>query len=292
MKMTNTLRGVWWMVSAALFFAAIVSCGRALGGRFGAFEIVVLQTALSSLLMVPWLVRGGLGKLRTRRIAAYGLRAVVAMIAMASMFHAVRTLPVADATALLFSAGLFTVLFAAVALRETVGRERWIALVVGFCGALIVIRPGFGEFSWALVVMMVCALSFAATNVFTRSLATTEDANAVVFHNYFLMGILALPPAIAEWRTPEWRDAPVILVLGIVTLLAQQSFTRSFVFAPPAIVMPAYYLQLPFAAVIGFLAFDELPDMWVWVGGAVICASTTYITRADQRRAAARASQA
>ena len=66
-----------------------------------------------------------------------------------------------------------------------------------------------------------------------------------MFYNYFLMGLFALPLALSEWRAPEWRDAPVLLVLGVVTFLAQQSFTRSFVFAPPAIVMPAYYLLLP-----------------------------------------------
>ena len=285
--MTNTFRGIRWMILAALFFAGILSCGRALGGRFGAFEIVVIQTAFATLLMVPWLLRGGFAKLRTRRAVVYGLRAVVSMVAMVTMFLALQTLPVADATALLFSAGLFTVLFAAIALREAVGAKRWVALVVGFAGALIIIRPGFAQFSWALVLMVVCALTFGAANMLTRSLATTEDANSVVFYNYFLMGLLALPPAIAEWRMPEWGDTPVIVILGIVTLLAQQCFTRSFVFAPPAIVMPAYYLQLPFAAVIGFFAFDEAPDVWVWLGAGVICASTYYITRADQRAAAA-----
>ena len=112
--MTNTVRGIWWMVSAALFFACIVTCGRSLSGRYGAFEIVVLQTSISTLLMVPWLVKGGFARLRTRRPIVYGLRAVVAMLAMVSMFFALQTLPVADATALLYSAGLFTVLFAAI----------------------------------------------------------------------------------------------------------------------------------------------------------------------------------
>lgn len=280
------------MISAALFFAAIGICGRALGGGVGAFELVVFQTAISTLLMVPWLVMGGFRKLVTRRYAAYGLRAVVGMIAMASMFHALGTLPVADAMALVYAAGLFTVMFAAIALREAVGMERWIALVVGFAGALIVVRPGFAQFSWALVLMMVSALTFGATNVFTRFLATTEDANAIVFYNFILMGLLALPPALADWHTPVWRDAPSILVLGVVTLLAQQCFTRSFVFAPPAIVMPAYYLLLPFAAVMGFFVFDEVPDMWVWIGAAVICGSTYYITRVDHRAATARAGDA
>ncbi len=105
----------------------------------------------------------------------------------------------------------------------------------------------------------------------------------MVFYNYFLMGILALPLSLADWRPPEWSDAPVIALLGLVTFLAQQSFTRSFVFAPPAIVMPAYYLQLPFAAVLGYFAFDEVPDIWVWTGAAVICGSTYYIIRSDQR---------
>lgn len=281
--MTNTLRGVWWMVFAALFFAAIGSCGRALAGRLGVFEIVVIQCALSTLLMVPWLLRNGRAKLRTRRYKAYGIRTVFALIAMASMFEAVKTLPVADATALLFTTGLFTVLLAAMALREPVGVKRWIALAVGFLGALIITRPGFAEFSWAMAVMMLCALTFAASNVLTRFLASTEDANAIVFYNYLLMGLLALPFALADWRMPALVDVPVLLILGVVTYLAQQSFTRSFVLAAPAIVMPAYYLQLPFAAVIGFFAFDEVPDIWIWAGAVVICGSTYYIIREDQR---------
>lgn len=277
------------MIFAALFFAGIGVCGRALGGRIGAFEVVAFQTAITTLLMVPWLVMGGFRKLVTRRYAAYGLRAVVSMIAMASMFHALRTLPVADAMALVYTAGLFTVMIAAVALREAVGIERWIALVVGFVGALIVIRPGFAQFSWASVLMVVSALTFGAANVYTRYLATTEDANAIVFYNSFLMGLLALPPALADWHMPVWADAPSILTLGVVTLLAQHCFTRSFVYAPPAIVMPAYYLLLPFSAVIGYFVFDEVPDIWVWIGGVVICGSTYYITRVDHRTATARA---
>ncbi len=281
--MTNTLRGVWWMVSAALFFAAINACGRALGGRLGVFEIVLLQCALSTLLMVPWFFRGGYARLGTRRVAAYGIRAVFALVAMASLFEAVKTLQVADATALLFTVGLFTVMIAAIALREPVGVKRWIALMVGFAGALIVIRPGFAELSWGVAVMMLCAVTFAVSNVFTRFLAMTEDANAVVFYNYLLMGLLAAPLALADWHTPEWQDAPVLIVLGVVTFLAQQSFTRSCVFAPPAVVMPAYYLQLPFGAVIGWFVFNETPDIWIWAGAAVICGSTYYIIRLDQK---------
>ena len=96
----------------------------------------------------------------------------------------------------------------------------------------------------------------------------------MVFYNYLLMGLLALPFALADWRMPELRDVPVLLILGVVTYSAQQSFTRSFVLAAPAVVMPAYYLQLPFAAVIGFFAFNEAPDIWIWAGAAVICASS------------------
>ena len=88
--MTNTVRGVWWMVSAALFFAGLLACGPALSGRFGAFEIVVLQTAISTLLMVPWLVTGGFAKLRTRRAVVYGLRAGAAVIC-ASTYYITRT---------------------------------------------------------------------------------------------------------------------------------------------------------------------------------------------------------
>ena len=93
-------------------------------------------------------------------------------------------------------------------------------------------------------------------------------------------------PAIADWRPPGWADLPWVLGIGIVTIFAQQAITRSFAAAPAAVVMPAYYTQLLFAAVIGFIAYREQPDVWIWVGAVVICGSTYYLAYTESRQKA------
>lgn len=279
------LRGVWWMIGAALLFATIYVAARELGARHSLFEIVFYQALIAALSMAPWVVRADPAKLRIRRLGTYLFRAAGAVTAYVCMFYGVKHLSLANATALLFTTPLWTVLFAALFLREPVGARRWAAIGIGFVGALIVTRPDVKDASWAVPVMLLSAAAFAHINAATRSLTRTEDINAIVFYGYVLIVPLAAGPAIYSATVPEWRDVAWLLAIGVLTACAQQCITRSFAAAPPSIVMPAYYLQLLFAAAIGYAAYGEVPDPWIWAGAAVICGSTYSLARIETRAA-------
>ncbi len=273
------------MTGASLFFAVSYVPVRELSPRYSVFELVFYRALLTVVLMLPWLMRAGLGTLRTRRPWLYGGRAVVTFVGMVCLFYGIVNMPLADATALVFTAPLFTIVLTALALGDPVGRRRWGSVLVGFVGALIIIRPGFVELSWPVIALVVTAVTYGTSNAATRALTRTEDTNASVFYMYALLVPLALAPSLFAWTTPEWSDAPWLLLLGVATMLSQQCITRSLVVATAAVVTPAYYLQLPFIALIAFAAYGEIPAIWVWIGAAVICSSTYYIIRSEPRGA-------
>ena len=278
------LRGIWWMIGAAFLFAVISYMARELSDTLGFFQIALFQAVGATLGMTPWLVRAGADGLRTRRLGVYAFRAVAGTVAFVTMFYGLAHLTLADATALLFTTPLFTVLIAAGFMGEQVGPRRWAAIGSGFAGALIIIRPDAAGLSWPALAMVASAAGFGAVNASTRLLTRTENANAMVLYMYVLMIPLTVGPAIADWRPLVGADMPWIVALGIITILAQQAITRSFAAAPPAVVMPAYYTQLLFAAAIGFIAYREQPDVWIWVGAVVICGSTYYLAYTESRQ--------
>ena len=266
------------MTLAAFFFAMLIVAARRVN-HLPSIEITFFQTGGAVICLLPWLVATGPGGLRTANLAIHLIRGFAAFAGMTALFYAARFTPAADITALLFLAVLFTVLLAALFLKERVGLGRWVAIAVGFAGALIVIRPGFEAASWPALIMLVVALAFGAVNAATRFLAGTEDPNAIVFYMYGLMCLFALVPTILLWQTPFWADVPWLAATGAFSAIAQQGITRSLSMAPTAIAMPAYYLQLPFAAIAGYVLFGEAPDAWIWLGAAVICGATYYVIR-------------
>ena len=268
------------MVLAAFFFAMMIVAGRRVN-HLPSIEIVFFQTGGAVACMLPWLCARGVGGLRTANFPMHLLRALAAFVGMSCLFFVARFTPAADITALLFLSVLCTVLLAAVFLREPVGLGRGIAIVVGFAGALIVIRPGFEETGWPALIMLFVALAFGAVNTTTRFLAGAESVSGIVFYMYGLMCLYALPATVLLWETPAWADVPWLAATGVFSAVAQQGITRSLALAPTAIAMPAYYLQLPFAAVVGYLLFGEAPDAWIWVGAAVICGATYYVVRTE-----------
>ena len=278
-RSSGHLRGVAWMTLAAFFFAMMIVAGRRVS-HLPSIEITFFQTGGAVICLLPWLIARGPGGLRTANLAMHLVRGLAAFAGMSALFYAARFTPAADITALLFLSVLFTVLLAAVFLNERVGFGRWVAILVGFAGALIVIRPGFEAASWPALIMLFVALAFGAVNTATRFLAGAENPNAIVFYMYGLMCLYALVPTILVWQTPAWTDVPWLAATGAFAAVAQQGITRSLSMAPTAIAMPAYYLQLPFAAVAGYFLFGEAPGAWIWLGAAVICGATYYVIRA------------
>lgn len=281
------VRGILWMILSSAFYALIYVVVRGLTESFAVNQVVFFRAVLGSLFMLPWLMSAGIDGLRTRRMPLYLWRMVFSFVGAVAWMYGIAGMPLANANALMFTLPLFTVVFAAVFLAERVGRHRWSATIVGFVGALIILRPGMIEISLPALATLFAAATFSAAVTGTKALTGTENPNAMVFYLYALM----IPPAgiaaIWGWTNPGWADAPLLLALGVCTIGAQQCQTRSFRAAPASLVIIVNYVQLPLIALLAYLAFGQPTDIWTWAGAAVICGSTYYVSFRETRARAA-----
>ena len=286
---SGAVRGVLWMILSSMFYALIYVVVRGLTEKFDVNQIVFFRAALGSAFMLPWLFSAGLSALRTSKIGLYLWRMFFSYIGAVAWMYGIAGMPLADANALMFTMPLFTLVLAAIMLSERPGVHRWSATVVGFAGALIILRPGVIEISFAAVSTLFAAAAFSAALIGSKKLTATENPNAMVFYLYTLMIPCAAAGAYFHWTPPVLDDVPLLLALGVCTVGAQQCQTRAFRVAPASLVVIINYVQLPLIALLGWLIFGQTTDLFTWIGAAVICSSTYYVSYREGRRDAAKA---
>lgn len=213
----------------------------------------------------------------------HAARATLGVFAMGAWFTGLGMMPLAEATALSFTTPLFASVAAVLILGEVMRRRRWSATVIGFVGAMIILRPGLVTLDVAVALILGAALLMSISQTLVKLLSRGEHPNAIVFWLVFLLTPLSLIPALVVWQTPNGEQFLWLLALGAVATLGHQAMARSFAVADVTAVLPIDFIRLPFATAIGFFAFAELPDMWTWVGAAVIVASAVYIAHREAR---------
>ncbi|MBI3452344.1 MAG: DMT family transporter [Rhodospirillales bacterium] len=269
------------MTAAAACFAAMNALIRQLATDLPALEIVFFRNFAGLAFMLPWLIRHGPSALRTNHHRLYLGRSAIGFASMVMWFTALTMMPLAEATALSFTAPLFATLAAAVLLHETVRLRRWTATVVGFLGAMIVLRPGFDTVGIAQILVLGSTATAGINAVMVKQLTRTEPASAIVTYMTLYIVPLSLVPALFVWVMPPLHSLPWIILLGLFATLGHQAMTRAFAATDTSVIMPFDFARLPFVAVIAWFAFGEAPDIWTWVGAAVIVAATAYIAQRE-----------
>lgn len=284
-RLDAPIRAALLMIGACAGFSMMMAIVRLVSPEIHPIEAAFFRNFLGILCMLPWVVQTRGRSLRTGRPAMHVVRAVIGITAMLLLFTAVSLLPLAEVTALSFTAPLFATLGAAVILREKVGPRRWAATCVGLLGALVIIRPGAHTFTPAALTALASAAGIAAAQLSVKSLSRTEDPSAMVFIMVLLMTPLSLVPAIFVWTWPSPAVLAWLALMGVVATLGQIMLVRAMATADASAVMPFDFARLIFATLLGWLMFSELPDGWTLAGGAVIVATTVYITRHETRTA-------
>lgn len=279
--MNSSSRGMLWMLGAALFFSASVGYVRYLSDFMSTFEIVFFRQIMGLAIMMPWLMRAGMSAARTNRLPMQGFRALLSYLGMLSSYYSFTLIPIADAVALQFTTPLFTTILAIIFLKEVVGLHRWSAILFGFLGVLIIVRPGFAELGLGVPVAICAALCYASANVANRALSRTESTAVILFYGFILQIPLAAIPAAMTWVTPGWDVVWPLLGFGVTGIAAQWCLTRALAVADASLVEPVMFVRLPFVSMIGYVLFAEIPDSWVWVGAAVIFVSTIVLARRE-----------
>lgn len=272
------------MVAAALF-ASTHSSVRLLSGDMSTFDIVFWRMAVSMALLTPYYAWKGFHHLKTRRLGMHVQRSAANFVGMILWFYALGTVPLAKAVAIHFTLPLFVLMLAAVVLGERVGARRIGATAVGFCGVLVILRPGVEAVGLPEAMILCSAMLYAATVIYLKKMVDTETPLALTFYTNAFIGLFSIPPAIWFWTTPQVADIIPIAIIGILGTFAPFLLTMALRMADASVIAPIDFLRLPFTATIAFALFGEVPEIWVWAGGGIIFFSTYYITMRESRLA-------
>jgi drug/metabolite transporter (DMT)-like permease len=283
--MNNVLRGAAWMIMAGFCWTIMTILVRQLSADYSSFEILFFRNLVSVCILLPLAMRSGLSSLKTQRLPLHSLRALLSYIGVLLLFYGIANIPLPDVTALSFTQPLFVVVLAALILKEAVNGARWIAVIAGFVGLLVIVRPGVVAVELATVLVLLSAFSYAVSNICVKRLMTTDTANQSVFYFNLLMLPIALVPALFVWVTPALADLPLFVAIGVNGTIAVYAYARSFTLADASAVMPFDFLRMPMAATAAFLLFSETGDIWTWVGSVIIFASSYFLARSSSKLA-------
>lgn len=273
---------VGFMCMAVLCFVLLDTVAKILSVRhpvamivWGRFVVHLLAVSM----LAP--VLGARPLVATRRPWLQISRGGLLVVATASIFLAVKYLPLTQVYAISFVSPLFVALFAGLLLGERVGVVRWLAIVCGFAGVLIVIRPQM-HLHWAVMMPLVMAVSWALYQVATRALAATDTALTTLFFTG-VVGVVVLTPAVplfwSDLAPYEWA---MLAGVGILALGGHLLLIRAYTLVPASVLAPFVYVQIVWAALIGWIVFGDLPDAPTLIGGAVVIASGLIVLRAER----------
>jgi drug/metabolite transporter (DMT)-like permease len=271
------------MIGAGASFAIMIVIVRHVSAEQHPFEIAFFRNLFGLAFMLPWIMRTGWEGLRTKRFGLHLFRALIGLAAMLCFFTAISLIPVTEVTALTFTAPLFATVGAVLVLGEKVRLRRWTATAIGFVGTVVILRPGSATLTPAALTALASAAFMAVAILSVKALSRTENPNAIVLYMGLLLTPLSLVGALFVWTTPAPETWPWLVVMGLTATLGQLLMTRAFAAAEASAVLPFDFARLVFVAILGFLLFGERPDLWTWIGAAVIVAATVYIAHREAR---------
>ena len=282
----HALRGIGFMAATLLFYALIDAITKYLSAEYPVIFILWARYVFQTLFLAVLLVRAGsISFLGTQRLGLQSVRAGLNIATNFCFIFGLSFLPLADAVTLFMVGPLFVTALSVPLLGEKVGPRRWAAVGVGFVGALIIVRPGMGDsFQWASLLMILAALINALFQISTRKLSATEQP--LTTQAYLTLTGLAVTSAFVPFF---WVHAPI----GVLALLAVQGVLGNasnlclmvaLRHTPASTLAPFNYGTVAFAAVFGYLIFDQFPDHWTVTGALVIIASGLYIIHRESVR--------
>lgn len=280
--MTNLLRAACWMLGAIASFSAMAVAARIVLGDLSAMQLMFYRNILAVGVLLLCLPVIGMHRLRVRQPLTHLVRHSVHFFAQYAWFVAIALIPLAQVFALEFTVPIWAVLFAALLVNEQITRQRLWAVMLGFAGTLVIVRPGFVAVETGTIVMLAGALAFGLVHTLTRKITQTDNPMSVMV----LMNFLQLPmAAIAFAYDPAWPPAwqwPCLLAIALTALTAHYCLAKALSLAPANIVIPMDFLRLPLIAVIAWWVFDEPLELWVFAGATLMLAGIWINLRPDR----------
>jgi len=276
-SLPGNVRGTIFGLGAAAMFTIATALVKFAAQDYHIAEILLFRQAVMLIVVMPVLVKGFPHSLKTTRPGLHLLRLSGAFAALTLSFTAVAHLPLATAISFSFSKTLFVTIFAAFLLREVVGWRRVLAVVVGFAGMLIMLRPEPGSAISLYAIFAVAAAMGAAIAVTcVRALTKTENNATLLSYQAIFVGVLVIIPSIFVWKTPDITGLVVLISIGLVSIFAQWLGVQSYRAGEISVVTGMEYTKLIYAGLIGIFIFSEWPDKNTLIGAVIIISASAF----------------
>jgi drug/metabolite transporter (DMT)-like permease len=240
------------------------------------------HAVFASAILLP--VRGK-ALVRTRHMRWHMLRAVMFVVMTGLNFWALQYLQLAITSSIFFVVPIITALIAAPMLGEKMDAGRWIAIIAGFAGVLVIVRPGSAEFHPAMLLALINAFLYALFNLMTRRLAAYDSPETIQYLPAVGAAILLTPFAIAAWDSPQgWLEWTVACFMGVFGGLGHYLLALAHRYAPATVIAPFLYQQVLYMGLFGYLVFGDVPAPTVWIGAAIVIGSGLYLFARERAR--------
>jgi len=274
---TGPLAGIGWMLAGIAMFSLNDALGKWLLLDYSVGELLLIRSAAALVCLVPLLPNTGVAAfIAAPRPALQIARILLSALEVAMFFWAVSYLPLADAVTFYLAGPIYVTALSVFLLGETVGWRRWSAVVVGFVGVVLALRPSAASFTLPALIALGGSIFFAVLMVITRMLRHTSDMVLVSGQvgATLLFGIAFAP---FGWVTPALRDFLLLSLFGVGSIVALACVNRSLKLAPASVVVPYQYTMIVWAVILGYLVFGDVPDLFTLAGAAIIIAAGLYI---------------
>ena len=276
-KPPSTLLGILLITSAVSLFSVMDGFAKHLAAEYHPLQIAWMRYGVHLVLMLAVLRRSPVELLRTERPALQIARGGALLVCTLLFFFALRYIPLADATAIGQVSPLFVTVLSIPLLGEKVRARRWTAVGVGLIGALVILRPGLGVMHWAAILPLSMAAVFALYQIATRVLSATDKPTSTLFYSAVVgtVGTSFFGPFF--WQTPSAVDFALMVAVGALGGIGHYLLILAFQQAPASLLAPLVYVQIATSALVGYVAFGDLPDRYTVGGALLIAASGIYI---------------
>lgn len=282
-KSALPLRAALLMAASSSLFGMMAIAIRYASHQQHPFEIAFFRCLFGALFALPLLRVHGLELLRTRRLGFYIVRCAAGIVSMLCGFWALVHLPLAQAVALSYSTPLFVTIGAVLVLGEVVRMRRWSAVIAGFIGVLVIVRPTAADFSSATLIALLAAAISGGVTISIKYLSRTDPTDRIVILTTLLWVPLSLPFALTVWKWPDAATWPWLVLSGALGTSGHYCWTRALKMAEASALAPLSYLQLVVVGTLAWLLFGEIIDSYTASGAAIVIAASLYIARREAR---------
>ena len=273
----STPRAMVLVTIGAFLGSAVNACVRHIAGDMHPFEITFFR------FLFGFLVRRGWAPFRTRRLPLHCVRAAIHALSMILLVTGITLTPIAKVAALVFTSPLFITVMAVFALGEVLRARRISALLFGFAGTLVIVRPGIADFDVGALIILGASVTFALITILLKVLARTESPVTITAYTALVSIVITGVVAIPVWQAPSPAHLGWLALAGLCGSLNHLCQAQAFKEAEVTAILPVSYTMLIFSAILGYAFFAEVPDVWTWMGGTMIFASACYIAYRERR---------